>query len=123
MSIIHQKPEPINDKQQYYYTVVGKQDSFDEDENPILEKNTSEALAKKTVSSVKTRYFIKTGPYGKIFNPIGIFSEGRSNKFLRQTGKPEWEFTEVNQRVFNLYLSFLRTKNVAYINLAEREMR
>lgn len=117
---------PKNNSEQkdyYYYTIVGKHEDFDENENPILHSETGETLAKKTISSTKTRYFIKIGPYGKIFNPIGIFSEGRSNKFLKRSGKPEWQFKEVNSRVFELYLSFLRTKNIAYINLAERELQ
>jgi hypothetical protein len=123
MTIIHQIPETSNNKITYYYTVVGKQDSFDEENNPILNNDGPEVLAKKTVSEIKTRYFIKIGPYGKIYNPIGLFTEGRSNKFLKRSGKPEWEFREVNSRVFELYSSFLRTKNIAHINLAEREMQ
>lgn len=123
MSILRPKPEANDNKAYFYYTIVGKQEDFDEDNNPVLKADTNEVLAKKTVSEIKTRYFIKIGPHGKIFNPIGLFSEGRSNKFLRQTGKPEWQFKEVNQRVFELYLSFLRTKNIGHINLAEREMQ
>lgn len=123
MSILRPKPEQSDGKIYHYYTIVGKQESFDDENNPILNGDTPEVLAKKTVSDTKTRYFIKIGPYGKIFNPIGLFSEGRSNRFLRQSGKPEWQFKEVNSRVFDLYLSFLRTKNIAHINLAEREMQ
>jgi len=123
MSILRPKPEANNNKIYSYYTIVGKQEAFDDENNPILSTESTEVLAKKIVSDTKTRFFIKVGPHGKIFNPIGIFSEGRSNKFLRQTGKPEWEFQEVNKRVFDLYLSFLRTKNIGHINLAEREMQ
>ena len=123
MSILRPKPEANNNKIYSYYTIVGKQEAFDDENNPILSTESTEVLAKKIVSDTKTRFFIKVGPHGKIFNPIGIFSEGRSNKFLRQTGKPEWEFQEVNKRIFDLYLSFLRTKNIGHINLAEREMQ
>jgi hypothetical protein len=123
MSILRPRPESNDDKTYHYYTIVGKQQDFDEDNNPILLNDSTEVLAKKTVSSRKTRYFVKIGPHGNIFNPIGIFSEGRSNKFLKQAGKPEWQFKEVNQRVFNLYLSFLRTKNIGHITLAQREMQ
>lgn len=123
MAIFHQIPETNNSKIIHYYTIIGKQDAFDDDNNPILHSDGPNVLAKKTVSDTKTRYFIKVGPYGKIYNPIGLFTEGRGNKFLKRSGKPEWEFREVNSRVFDFYSSFLRTKNIAHINLAEREMQ
>jgi len=120
--IFRMKPEPANTRETIFYTIIGKQTGFDSDDNPILDLDGSDVLAKKIVTDTKTKYFIKVGPYGKIYNPIGIFSEGRSNKFLRQSGKPEWDFEEVNSKIFNLYLSFLRTKNIAHLNLAEREL-
>lgn len=104
------------------YTIVGKQTGFDEDENPITDPDSLDVLAKKIVTDNKSRFYIKIGPFGKIYNPIGIFSEGRGNRYLKRAGKEEWPFEEVNNRVFNLYLSFLRTKNQAHLNMAEREL-
>lgn len=120
--IFYPKPVTNEEKKFFYYTIIGKQTAFDDSNNPVLADDTPEVLAKKIVSEEKTRYFIKIGPYGKIYNPIGMFSEGRSNKFLKRTGKMEWSFKEVNSRVFDFYLSFLRTKNIAHLNIAEREL-
>jgi hypothetical protein len=120
--IFHPKKQNETSKQTLYYTIVGKQTGFDEDNNPTVESDTSDVLAKKIISDAKSRFYIKIGPFGKIYNPIGIFSEGRGNKYLKKAGKEEWPFEEVNNRVFNLYLSFLRTKNQAHLNMAEREL-
>lgn len=120
--IFNPRPVVQDNKQTFYYTVIGKQTSFDNDNNPILSVDGPDVLAKKIVGDTRTKYLIKVGPYGKIYNPIGIFSEGRSNKFLKQAGKHEWSFQEVNNKIFNLYLSFLRTKNIAHLNIAEREL-
>lgn len=101
-----------------YYAVLGNHDYIDENNNPrSLEENKS-TLAK----NVNNKLYIKIGPYGRIFNPMGMFSEGRDNKFAAKTGKNEYSFKQVNQKVFDMYLNFLSTKNLAWLNNAEREM-
>lgn len=120
--IFHPKHTDTVAKTSDYYTIVGKQSGFDENENPILEQDGPDVLAKKITKDNRAKFYIKVGPFGKIYNPIGIFSEGRGNRYLKQAGKEEWPFEEVNSRVFGLYLSFLRTKNQAHLNMAEREM-
>ena len=109
-------------KETYYYTLMGDHDKLDEDELPISLNDSTKVLAKKTTINHSTKYFVKVGTHGKIYNPIGLFSEGNVNKFLSKIGKKAWEFKEVNMKVFNLYLSFLKTKNLAWLNNAEREM-
>ena len=124
MVIFNPRPEEEKTRTVHSYTILGKHVSFDEENNPLVEEDSKDALAKKIiVSDSKTRYLIKVGPHGRIYNPIGISSEGRGNNFSKRTGKPEWEFTEVNQKIFDIYLCFLRTKNVAHLNIAEREIR
>lgn len=120
--IFHPKKVEQTQKSTSFYTIVGKQTSFDHDDNPLVDTDGPNVLAKKITTDNKSRFYIKVGPFGKIYNPIGIFSEGRGNKYLKQAGKEEWPFEEVNNRVFNLYLSFLRTKNQAHLNMAEREL-
>ena len=102
-------------KQTEYYNVGGQ----------LLEAdNQIDVVAKKIYYSSNNdpKYFIKVGTYGKIFNPIGMYSEGQNNKFLAKIGRKQFEFKEVNLRVFDLYLKFLTSKNLAWLNNAEREM-
>lgn len=117
------KSETKKEKDQsYFYTIIGKQKYFDDDKNPLLDKDGPEVFAKKITLNGKTKHYIKVGTYGKIYNPIGSFSEGTANKFLAKVGKKAWEFEEVNSKVFDMYVNFLRTKNMAWLNNAEREM-
>jgi hypothetical protein len=51
-----------------------------------------------------------------------MYSEGQNNKFLSKIGREEWQFKEVNEKIFDLYLNFLSTKNIAWLNNAEREL-
>ena len=117
---INSRPDDIN--QIEYYTVIGQHKFLDNDNNPRLDKESDKVFAKKIVSNNKSKFYIKVGTYGKIYNPIGLYSEGTENKFLSKIGKKAWEFKEVNNKIFDMYISFLRTKNIAWINNAEREM-
>lgn len=112
------KPERIVES----YTVLGDHQYLDDNNHPRI-NNEDKALAKSvTIDGRPTKYYIKIGTYGKIYNPIGLYSEGHSEKFLAKIGKKQFEFKEVNQKIFNMYITFLSTKNLAWLNNAEREM-
>jgi hypothetical protein len=105
-----------------YYTIIGSHASIDENGYPLVQdKNKSLAYIKK-VDNVN-QFYLKVGSHGKIYNPIGLYSEGRSNKFMAKIGKNEYNFTRVNQKAFDMYLNFLKSKNIAWLNNAEREIR
>lgn len=105
-----------------FFTIIGKHQFLDSHKNPRLNSETSDVCAKKVTTNKSTKFFIKVGLYGKIYDPIGLFSEGTSAKFLAKTGKKAWEFKQVNSKVFGMYLSFLKTKNKAWLTNAEREL-
>lgn len=104
-----------------YYTTLGDHETIDDDGNPRI-GDKENCLAYIRQNDKDKQYYIKVGTYGKIYNPIGLFSEGRSKKFLSKIGKNEYTFTKVNQKVFDMYVNFLRTKNIAWLNNAEREL-
>lgn len=109
-------------KETIRYCLIGNQDKFDKNKQPILSKDSDLVLAKKVITENNTKYYIKVGTYGKIFNPIGLYSEGKESKFLSKIGRKEFDFKEVNPKIFDMYLSFLKTKNLAWLNNAEREL-
>jgi hypothetical protein len=118
------------------YTLYGKGDFKNEQGDSILDdasrRNNSDqeyiilaeerdnAYAKEVVRGGKARYFIKIGRNGRMFDPLAVVpSDARSYK--RTHGTDEWTYREVNKRVFDLYLNYLRTKNNAWLHNAERE--
>ena len=117
------KSKPTNEKVEEFYTVLGKQD-FLVDKFPMVNSEQN-ALAKKIVNTTNntSRFFIKVGAYGRPYNPIGMYSEGQSNKFLAKAGKPEYSFKEVNEKTFSFYVNFLSTKNIAWLSNTERELQ
>lgn len=124
-SFIYQPTKDVSSSSRtvYYYTILGDHDFIDEFNRPRTNVETPSVVAKTIQNDINPiRYYVKIGPYGRLFNPIGMYSEGKSNKFLAKIGRNEYEFTEVNQQVFDLYINFLTTKNIAWLNNAEREM-
>lgn len=104
------------------FTFFGDHDYLDDNEYPRTHEDTNKVLAKIRTGVSNTKYFVKVGSHGQIFNPIGIYSEGKQNKFLSKIGKLEFAFREVNKKVFDMYINFLKTKNSAWLNNAQREM-
>lgn len=104
------------------YTMLGYQEYIDDEDKPRVSDNSDKIFAKTILANQRVRHFVKVGAYGKLFNPMGMFSEGQENKFLSKIGKNAFEFKEVNMRIFDLYLNFLTSKNIAWLNNAQREM-
>jgi transcriptional regulator of NAD metabolism len=122
--IFHQTQKDEDVRQVNYFTLIGENDFFDDQNRPRSNSENKHTVAKSvTVNNNPTRYYIKIGAYGKIYNPIGLYSEGKNTKFLSKIGKKEFEYTEVNQSVFDMYINFLTSKNIAWLNNAERELR
>ena len=126
----------INHQEEYlkdveYFTVLGSQEYLDNDKNPRITTDNNKVLAKrihyynseKQIVKSKTRHLIKVGAHGRIYNPIGLYTEGRANIVNKKIGREEFRMKEVNENTFNLYLSFLRTKNPGHLTLAERGMQ
>jgi hypothetical protein len=111
------------------YTFNGEHDFFNKLGYPMLDLDESDsplndpdAYAVKIVKGHKTNYFVKRGKYGKLFNPIGMYTEGRKNVQMRHAGRPEWRMEPTNEKIFTYYINFLKTKNLAWLNNAEREI-
>lgn len=115
--IMNEEPKEIK-----LYTIIGKHDFIDDNDRPRVSDNESNSMAKSIIKNNKERFFIKTSNYGKLFNPLGMYSEGKQKKFLSKIGKSEFNFKEVNMKVFNMYINFLSSRNAAWLNNAQREL-
>lgn len=105
------------------YTIVGQHDFLDEDGYPRLNlKDDVKPLAELSITNGKTVYFVKRSDSGRLFNPIGLYSEGQEEKFMKHRGKNQWSLRRCNHSVFKNYINFLKTKNEAWFRNAEREI-
>lgn len=121
------RPEKLT-RTETVYTIIGKEEYLEKDKYPCLHLKAVEATTHKNAYAIKisignrTKYYVKRGNDGRIFNPIGMFSEGTSTKQVKHAGKGVWNFKEIKEDVFDLYINFLLTKNVSYLRNAEREL-
>ena len=119
-------PEEL-ERKETVYTMIGNQD-YVENEYPCLELTSTEAEESPDAHAMsieignRVKYYAKRGRHGKLFNPIGMYSEGMASKRLGHAGKLEWRFIEIKKRAFEFYRDFLKTRNLAYLNNAEREL-
>ena len=101
--VINQDKEENNDSSTEVFTIYGKQEFQDSKGFPRLGESNedhADAYAKKIVVGKRTKYFVKRGRYGRLYNPIGLYSEGTARKQMRHAGRPEWQFKErgINER-------------------------
>lgn len=106
-----------------FYTLVGLEDFVDLNNNPRLNKETDDNIfAKKTVrADSSVRYSVRLSKDGKIYNPMSIYGQETNSTFLDRVCRASGKFKDVNYKTFDLYVNFLKTKNVAWLHNAERE--
>ena len=105
-----------------YYTCFGKQEYLDDDGYSRVSEDSDYIYAKSITRNGNTNFYVKSNRYNKLYNPTGMYTEGQHKRFNKMIGSNEFKFKRVNLRVFELYTSFLKTKNTAWLNNAEREM-
>jgi hypothetical protein len=112
----------INDTEAF--TVSGKEDYIDKDNNPRCEDPSSDKVFAKKIlrDDGSVRYTIKLDNRGKLYNPISIYGETKISSFLDRVCRSQNKYRDVNLKTFEMYIRFLKTKNIAWFNNAEREM-
>ena len=78
------------------YTITGKEDYLEDKKYPCVEsdsetaKESPIAFAMKITIGKRTKYYAKRGKHGRLFNPVGMFSEGMASRRLGHAGRLEW---------------------------------
>lgn len=115
------------------YTLIGQEQYLDEDGYPrsqiendnVMAKAIRNKPGKSMGSSMQYRFYIKTDPNKKIYDPTEIYSLNDKNKgsFLNKICKTETIFSEVTENIFVRYIEFLKTKNHKLLSNAQRELK
>ena len=105
-----------------FYTLKGNESFIDEFNRSRATEENATVLAKKTIKkNGAIKYSIRLGNNGKFYNPISIYGQEKTHTFLNRICRSNDRFKEVGQKVFNMYLEFLNTKNISWLINAERE--
>ena len=107
-----------------YYTMIGTEDYVDDDGYPRTNNENNHNVVAKAITkdNGKIRYTIKIGTNNKLMNPISIYGKEKESAFLDSVCRASNKFIDVNLKIFELYLNFLKTKNTSWLYNAEREM-
>jgi hypothetical protein len=125
------KPKSVFDKKtkdtdtiQEFFTLIGMEDFIDEVSTARIKDELSQdkIFAKKiTRKNGNIKYMIRLANNAKLYNPISIYGKEKGNVFLDNVCRSDKKFKEVNEKTFNWYIKFLNTKNISWLNNAERE--
>lgn len=119
---IFDKQNITGDYQTLYFTLDGSQETYF-DNIPLRNQDDNLVYAKKYRKiDGSYKYMIKLANNGKLYNPISIYGEEKTNTFLDSVCKSSTKFKTVNEKAFNFYIQFLTSKNIAYYHNAEREV-
>ena len=95
-----------------------------QDGNTQVAATHASAVAKlQNYKDGKSRYFIKIGPEGALYNPYGQHARGSLHLSSKRNGSPIWRYTEVNENCYKEYVAFLKHRNHRSLSYAERELR
>lgn len=114
----------IVEEKEFFYTSLGEHDFLD-NEIPMKNSEDNNVYAKKIIRSNGTvKYLIRLDYSAKFFDPFSIYDKEdkkQSVEFLNSVCRSNKKFKEVNNKVFDLYLRFLVSKNPSWLFNAERE--
>lgn len=121
------------DKKIVCFTLLGQQDHLDDDGFPICSIANDNRVYAKKIKDKKNRtinkdntfsFYIKSYPNNRILNPIQIHSlQNNSSSYVDRICKGNLSFIEVNESIFSKYINFLKTKNITWLNMAQRELK
>jgi hypothetical protein len=119
-----------------YYTLIGEEDFIDEDGYPRISSSESQLIVAKKTNNKKHKninvtnnyfsFYLLLSPNNIIFNPTKLYSPIKNKTqfhFIDDICKGSWSFKEVSQYTFDKYLTFLRTKNLAWYKDAQRDLK
>jgi hypothetical protein len=100
------------------YTLSGEIGIEDNDVNLLVTSN-GEQICAKTISRIdgSIKHMIRIDSNNK----ISIYGTENNKTFLDRICRSNQKFREVSEKTLNLYVKFLQSKNILWLNNAERE--
>lgn len=121
-SIYTKKRDVTETSNTEFFTIYGEEE-FLVDGYPQRKHDDTLVYAKKIQKrDGMYKYMIKLSNNGKLYNPVAIVGEEKRSTFLDKICRSNDKFKIVNEKAFNWYVEFLKSKNLAWFYNAEREI-
>jgi len=104
-----------------YFTMVGLENFVDNNNYAKRTVKDDKTFAQKiTRDDGSIKYSIRVDTDGKLYNPINMYDKQVNRNFLDKVCRSS-KFRNVNYKIFDFYINFLNSKNLAWLNNAESE--
>jgi hypothetical protein len=104
------------EEKEKFYTVYGKHDFIDSQNNPRINIEDKKRICAK---EVRGKYSIRMASDGSLYDPNSMFNNILSEQEIHKA--VHIPYRPVKKIVFDIYMKYLQTKNNVYIRQAERE--
>ncbi len=95
--------------------------AFTKDGQEVEEKNP-DVFLKAVRLGENITYWVMRGPSHRLYNPYDDLIENEERRYRHKDGfRQRYELSKTTQKVFDLYLRYLETRNTAYLTNAQRE--
>ena len=111
---------------EYFIDNEGYARLLSSDSNNVCAKILSNKKSKTLNSCNHNAYYVKINSNIKLYNPVehhSVVKDKNQYNFINSVCKNQFIFKEVNQQIFQKYLQFLNTKNIAWLKEAERDIK
>lgn len=116
-----------------FYTTLQYQEFVDDNENYCANSESSKVFAKATKSGYSKhmteknptfyKFFVRISQGKQLYDPFPKYSlSDNRGSFVDKVCKDNNPYKEVPESIFNMYLNYLKTENVMWLNKAQREM-
>lgn len=115
-----------------FYTLSGLETTTDENGYPICSSECDITYAKKVKNkkgkaingNISYTFYIRLYDSKQLYNPLEKYSIEKVNKtsYVDKVCKSTNAFVEVNKAIFDMYLEFLKTKRLAWLDSAQRAL-
>lgn len=116
-----------------FYTTLQYQEFIDDNENYCSSSESNKVFAKATKSGYSKhmteknpifyKFFVRVSQGKQLYDPFPKYSlSDNRGSFIDKVCKDNNPYKEVPEPIFNMYLNYLKTENVMWLNKAQREM-
>jgi hypothetical protein len=116
-----------------FYTTLQYQEFLDDNENYCVNSESNRVFAKVIKSGYSkhmtnknpthNKFFVRISQDKKLYDPFPKYSVSDNRaSFIDKVCRDNNSYKEVTDSIFSMYLNYLKTENIMWLNKAQREM-
>lgn len=122
-----------SDKNNAFYTSKRDSEFFDENEYPRCSQDCTKVLAKSVYNKkskhmtgdvVHASYYLRILPNKNLIDSRQLYAmTEKKSSYVDSICKSDQEFLEVSKDTFQKYINFLKSENIQWLNMAQKDIK